>query len=335
MLIFKQLKYGSVGRAAGYDVESCDFMTICQDAVRQLMIRGNWWGTVHPIEACVRNGEVVWPRGVDTILGMNICNQPMLMANRWYKFMQPDNRFSCHARDWRRNRWFGNSTIISKNTSPVFNPIKSEGFVIRTFITQTSDAGKFITYYGVDVNGNNIITERPDGTIQDGVQVELKSPFADTPMAIRHVTRVTKDDTDGDVIAYQYNVATGMMLDLARYQPSETNPEYIVTGVSGCGHDSGACNKQVSSLVSLSYYPFKFNDDVVQIDCEDAIRDMVMSIRKKDSGDISGALAFETSAIRELNYQMKHRYPDEQFIVNFRPFGNDNLNNPNINIGMI
>jgi len=316
-------------------VESCDFNRYCNDAVRQLLLRGNWWSTVQPVTGCVRDRVVTWPRGVSTILAMDVCDRSTVMVNRWYQFMQPDAWHRKAASEYARNGWYGRMHTESRNTACVFNPIKSEGFVIRTFITQPTDAGKTITYFGIDVNGQPIITARADGTIQEGVEVTLTKPYVDTPMAIRHVTRVKKQETDGDVIAYQYSVAGNFMLDLGRYQATELNPEYITTVVSGGSHQNAGCLANVNALVSMAFVPFKFDDDLVQIDSEDAIRDMFLAVRKKEQGDISASLAYETSALRELNYQMRHRFPDEQFVVNFRPFGNQSLENPNIRIGMI
>lgn len=343
MLTFKQLKLGPVGRASGYDVEGCDFLRICRDSVRQLMNRGNWFSTVLPISACVRDGAVTWPRGVRTILGINYNGQPIPISNQWYQFMQPDSYYSGWARDYRRNNWFGNTSVETRNLNCCFNPIRAEGFSLRVFITQPTDAGKTITFYGTDVNGQPIFSQRSDGTIQPGVQVTMASPTVDTPVVIRHVDRVVKDETDGDVLVYQYNVAGGFMLDFARYQATECSPTYITTVLRGACNNfrqqpNGAndgCVRCVESLVAMEFVPFKFDDDLVQIDTEDAIRDMVLSIRKKDQGDLPGAQGYEMSALRELNFQMKQRYPDEQFIVNFRPFGRDDLNNNNIRIGQL
>ena len=226
--------------------------------------------------------------------------------------------------------------VSTENTSPVFNTIKTEGFVIRTFITQPTDVGKTITYYGTDVNGQPIRTTRSDGTVQDGIQVTLAAPSADTSVAIRHVSRIVKDTTDGDVIAYQYNLATGLMLDLGRYQPMETNPNYLVTQMYGQIQNRGCgCQEQVDALVKMEFVPFRYEGDLVQIDNQDSIRDMLLALRKKEQGDIAASLAYETSAIRELNFEMRNRYPDEQFIVNFRPFGRDDLNDYNTRVGMI
>lgn len=334
MITFGDLQNGAVGRSSGMDVSGYDFLKYSNDAVRQLINRGNWWSSVMPMVGCVRSGVITWPRGVATILGLNFCDRQAVLSNRWYQFMQPDSRHRQWAHDFNRAGWHGQLRVESASTSPVFNPIAAEGFNIRTYVTDKADAGKTITYYGTDVNGQPVFSTRADNTIQEGEQVTLAVPFADTVNNFRHISRVVKDVTNRDVVAYQNSVAQGMMLDLARYQPTETSPQYVTTQVRGHGCNEG-CNRQVEALVKVNFIPFQFPDDLVQIDNEDAIRDMLLAIRKKEQGDIAGSVAYETSAIRELNFQMKNRFPDEQFIVNFRPFGRDDLNNCNVRIGQI
>jgi hypothetical protein len=316
------------------DITSDDFLNYCRDSVRQLMRRGSWWASVQPVTACARSGTITWPRGAATVLAMNECGHPLVLENRWFQFMQPDSRHRTWATEYSRQGWGGQIRAESWGQSPVFNPITANGFTIRTFITQQADVGKTITFYGIDNNGQIIQSYRPDGTFQDGIQVVMASPYADTPITIRHVSRIVKQVTSGTVNCFQYNVAQGFMLDLGRYQATETNPDYICTTVLSRfpGED---CQRNIEALVKFNFVPFKFQDDLVQIDCEDAIRDMLISLRKKESGDIAAAQAYEISAIRELNYQMKSRFPDEQFVVNFRPFGRDDLNNCNTRVGMI
>jgi len=337
VITFRQLKYGAVGRASGLNVEGCDFLKYCNDAVRQLMSRGNWWATVQIMTGCVRDNCIVWPRGVAAILALNTCRDHTIVQNKWFSFRPLDSSWRGEMRNFNQNGWAGELITETLNTAPVFNPIKAQGFTIRFFISQPSDAGKFISVYGIDVNGQEIRTQRPDGTIQDGAQVTLTNPSVDTPMAVRHVSRIVKGETDGEVRAYQFNVAQGFMLDLGLFQPSEVNPEYVVSRIMGCRRGAfHGCTEQVSAMVKLKFVPFKYDDDLVQVDNEDAIRDMFLSIRKKEQGEISAAAAYEVSAFREMNYQMKNLFPDEQFVVNFLPFGRHQaLDNYQTRIGMI
>lgn len=322
MITYRQLKSGPVGRISGLDVTSQEFLNYCRSAVRQLMKRGDFWSNVAPVDCCVNSRTLVWPRGVGTVLAVNVCGHSTEMQNRWYRFRQMDEEHYRWGLDYQHRGWRGNLVTETEGTSPVFNQILSPGFVIRTFISNPNDVGKTITFYGIDGNGQIITTQRSDGTFQDGVQVVLQNPYVDTPMQIQRVTRVVKQETNGYLNCYQYNVDQGFLLDLAQYQPSEINPEYIVTRLVGGRHGQN-CNNltRVTALVALNFVPFKYDDDLVQIDDEDAIRDMVMSIRKKENGDLTGAAGFESSAVHELNLESAKKMPDDQMVVQNLTFG--------------
>jgi hypothetical protein len=229
--------------------------------------------------------------------------------------------------DYQQRGYRGDLVTETNGTSPVFNQILTTGFTIRTFISQPSDVGKTITFYGIDGNGQIVRTLRSDGTWQDGVQVTLANPSVDTPMQFQRVTRVVKDPTDGYINCYQFNVAQGFLLDLAQYQPSETNPEYIVTKLVGHRRGSignwgnGSGKRAVSALVKLNFIPFFFDNDPVQIDNEDAIRDMMISIDRKEQGNIVDCQAMELSAVRELNRQSETKMPESQVVAQNKTFG--------------
>jgi hypothetical protein len=331
MLTFGDLRdpTGDVARAAGLDPCSEDFRAYCLSAVRQLIRRGNWFSTVYPMRGCIRDRTVTWPRGVGTILALNVCERPSQLANRWYQFMPLD---SSHVRDglhYNRHGWAGNLITEETSTSPVFNPIKSAGMLLQFNISQAIDAGKTITIYGIDQNGQTIRTKWPDGVFRDGVQIVLAAPFVQSPFSIRHVTRVVKQVTAGFVNVYQFNPIGSFLLDLAQYEATETNPDYIVSRIIGArDRNWEQCSnhvEQVSALVKMNFVPFHDDGDLVQIDCEDAIANMVLSIRCKEEKDLSNAATYEAAALRELNKQIQDRFPIEQFQVSYRPYGSARL----------
>lgn len=331
MITFRDLKDGIAGRESGLNVEGSDFALYANSAVRQLMNRGDFWSNVAVVDACVMiNGALVWPRGVAALLAVNVNGHPTDMANRWYRFRPMEEEHYRWGLNWQhRGRGYkGNLVTETQGVSPVFNQILQPGFTIRTFISDVSDVGKFITYYGIDSNGQVAREQKSDGTWQDGFTRALAKPFVEHPQ-MQRVTRVRKDATNNYLNAYQYNVAQGFMLDLAQFQPSEKNPEYIVSRITGwnshastvAGFSNGCCPKQVTALVKLKFIEFVYDNDLVQIDNQDALRDMIKSCRKKGAGDIQGAAEYESSAIHELNRENETKMPDEQFIAMNRTFG--------------
>jgi hypothetical protein len=52
---------------------------------------------------------------------------------------------------------------------------------------------------------------------------------------------------------------------------------------------------------------------------------MIQSIKAGEAGDIESKRLFEAEAFRELNYELRDKYPLEQFTVSFRPFGTARL----------
>lgn len=328
-LTFKNLKEGEVARAGGIDPCGQEFLRYANGAVRQLMTRGDWFSTVVPMSGCVRDNIITWPRGVGTILALNVRGRPTTIQNKWYQFTpmeQHHYREGLECQQGIRDGVFrcrGNVVTETSGTSCVFNPIVADGMNLRFYISQPTDAGKKITVYGIDGNGQDIRSQRTDGTFQDGIEMIFKNPFVQSPFPIRHVTRIVKDETDGVINGYQYNAAGDFLVDLAQYQPNETNPEYITTRITGVrgGRNDGGCVEQIEALVKLEFVPFKFDNDIVQVGNESAIRDFFLSIRYKEQGEIQQSAAYEMSAIRELNSDLRNKMPDVSTPIAIRAMG--------------
>jgi hypothetical protein len=323
----------------GASTSSPDFVSRVNGAVRQLMRRGSWWGTVQPIAGCIYDGCLVWPRAVSAVLAMNVNHRPLTLANRWFQFMPWDGMAQNLYRNFKHklHPWVSDAD----GSLPVYRQIPGGmALWIRFYVDNLADIGKTITVYGLDENNQNVRTRWPDGTTRDGVVISIGSniqgtltPYSQTPFAFQKVTRILKDVTLGNVRMYMLD-SNGIQSDMAVYQPQETSPDYPRSRIRG--FRQGACGlQQVEALVKLSFIPVVNDSDVVLIENIDALADMIQSKIYAEAGNTAQAMAFEQMAFRELNYQMRERFPDEQFIVNFRPFGNDALSGGRVNIGMI
>lgn len=329
LLSFGDIKGSRALQIASAPPDSPEFASLVNASVRQLMTRGNWLGTVQPMEGCVTDGCITWPRYVATPLAVNVGGRPAEMQNRWYRFLPwtPDH-IAAACNHYLKGSG-GNLIAEMDGSTPVFNPIAcNTGMYLQFFIDNITDAGKLITIFGIDSNGQVIRTQFNDGTWQEGVQLTLAVPYVQTPVKVRKVLRVKKDITNGMVRGYQWdgtslNGANPLLLDLCVYSPSETSPDYMHSRLHGFRPNSTCCAfTRITALVKLGFVPVVNDDDLVLIENEDAIRDMVMSIKQKEAGDIATSKASEANAFRELNYQMRDRFPIEQFTSDFRPFGN-------------
>jgi hypothetical protein len=313
----------SIRTVAGVAASSTEFPMRINGAVRQLMRRGNWWGTVQSLRACVYDGCVVWPRQVATVLAVRSCGQAVNLFNHWYEFIAWDEShrhlYQCHKR--------GDSIGINDGTVPVYRNIPTDGgtYLVAAYLDNMADVGKKITVYGLDGNVQVIRTTWPDQTVREGVVLSLGSiggiysPVVTTPTPVMRVARVMKDVTAGNVRLYAQDTS-GNLTDLALYTPTETNPVYVRTRLPNpiaCTCATG----QIEALVKMAFIPVVNDSDLILIDNLDALRDMLQSITYKESGDIKSATAYEMSAIHELNSQMRDRFPDEQVSFNIRAFG--------------
>jgi hypothetical protein len=108
MLSFGELKYGPVSEISGLDVSSPKFLHYCRNAVRQLMNRGGFWSNIAPVDCAVINGNtLVWPRGVATVLGVNVNGQSTQMQNHWYRFRQMEREHYGWGIGYQHGRWRG------------------------------------------------------------------------------------------------------------------------------------------------------------------------------------------------------------------------------------
>lgn len=330
MITLLDIKNSSrVQRISGLSSSSQDFLGYVNDAVRMLVNRGDFYGTVKNIRACVYSGCIVWPRQVATVLAINRCNNSVSLHNHWAEF----DRLTRHdlLSYWGAN-CCGQVQGLQGDRTCVFNPIScadgKNGVYIRFYPTQPTDVGKIVTVFGIDSNGEELRSLHLDGTTQDGIETTLLLPFATMPASdrnvntMRHITRIIKPVTDGPLYCYQFRAIDNVMLNLARYESSETNPDYETTRLGGDYMTAcGALPRQITALVKLRHINLVNDDDMVIIDNLDAIAMMLQTLKLGDSYDVNQKKAMEAEAVREMNLELRRQLPLDEIPVTISPFG--------------
>lgn len=120
-------------------------------------------------------------------------------------------------------------------------------------------------------------------------------------------------------VIYPTSVDSGQMIDLAVYEPSETNPRYrqsfIQSFATKCRNADGQCSGCVVALVKLAFIPLVGEQDFILIDNFDALAYMIQAIRYGEAGDVQRKQEYEVLAINELNAELRTQFPNNETVV--------------------
>ena len=329
MLTFKQAKDSiELANVSGVCGSSDAFRSYLNKAVRMLMTRGNFWGTVQLMRFCVYNQCLVWPRQVGTVLAVNSCGRQVNVWNNWFQFAHIGGRndwmgagFSIDGFNCR-----GDLNLMNQGTTPVYFQIPcNQSLYIRWYPAVRADIGKTMTIFGVDSNGQVVRSKSASGVWQEGVTIVGALPFVSTPMQFREVTRVVRDKTSGPGRLFYYDSINNVLTDCAVYDPTDTAPDFRFTKIEGMAFNRTCCgingSKQVSALVKLQFIPVENDNDLVLIENLDAIGNMIQAIRKSDGGDSGGGETDTARAVHEMNLELRDKFPQEQTPISIRPAG--------------
>lgn len=326
MLTVGEAKDSRLRRISGLCVDSPDFLELLNDAVRELMERGSWWGTLQRLKGCIYNNCIAWPQPVGTVLAFDRCGS-VPPKNLWYEFnpVLPEQ-----VQFWRTNGMFlcaRDLALVDTGTTPVFNQIPcAHNHYVRVYVQDANDVGKTVTLFGIDNNGQEIITTRSDGSTQPGIVLTLAIPFVQTPFPLRRVDRVLKDITLRPLTATQFDGVNEFAL--ATWRAGETNPSYRSSRLLRSNCTTVNCQQfpsMIEALVKLEYVPAVFDDDLVLIDNLDALAMAIQGIKLGDAYDFDGKERGLMAAVKQLNLQLRNKFPIDQTPARVKVFGTADL----------
>lgn len=316
----------SIINIAGVCPTGSPFAAQLNEATSRLMDYGDWWATVVKARVCVQRNCITWPRWVGTVLAVNLCNHTRPIQNGWFEFM-PVSRADCLC----GGRYQSNVTLVDDGLTPVFANVPcGSANKVKAYPRYQADVGKTITLYGIDENGQEVMTQDlVTGVWAPGEILTLAAGGTLSTKSYREVTRVTKEVTSGPVDVYQYDVSLVVpgdpthqgLLDMAHYDPGETNPMYRHSTFrgglcrTGCCSSNGTTQRKVELLAKLQFIPVVADSDVVQIDNIPALKLMIQAIRLEEAGNDDEAGKKQLLAIKELNRQLRNKLPLDQIPI--------------------
>jgi hypothetical protein len=318
---FAEIKASRIIQVANSCADSGEFASLVNEATDILMQRGDWPGTVVPIRVQVNNGCVVWPRCVGRVRKINRCNVPLKVGNLWWDFVDHENYLGWQGAPfaWGNGGNFGSGhrhgahhgSLSSQGRVPTYNDVPGGNPVyIRAYALGQADVGKTVTIFGLDGNGQPLRHQDPaSGLWMDGVIVTLSVPFGSTSIYVQRIDAVIKDQTQFRVPLYSYDPITNTLLDLAVYDPSETDPSYAKDRLIAHGHANCQCPFTVIALVKLAFIPVVDDTDYVLIPSTNALKKAIQSIKYGEAGDIANQESFMQAAVNELNHVLDNEEP--------------------------
>ena len=313
---------------------SAEFAKKLNSVTRMLMKRGNWWETEVLVRLCVTGCKIVWPRYVGTVTGIRFCCfGQMEIRNNWYGILGPMGSPGAYAAGYGAYSGIGFGgwiapTMFDRDTSPVHTQITGNtGKYLRYTCVKQQDIGKTIRIYGTQYGGQPLQELDANNNWVNGITLTLAAPYAQSTALVTRIDAVTRERTQGMTYLYQYDPVALNQLQLAVYEPNETNPQYRVSQVTGFnqirnGEDAnGQRIWTCDAMVKIAYHPIINDRDFLFISDWDALAYGLQALNFDNQNDATNAEAFYAKAIRELNMESRDRNPGQTFVVKSKMMG--------------
>lgn len=191
------------------------------DAVRLLNNSGCADVNLGEMQICSCNGCLTLPRDVGTVLGVDVCGNPTLLQDQWFKY---------HI-NGPGTRAPGACGVITEMGQVCTFRDPSEPAYVVAEVTSAADNNKKLRVFATRAdNGQKIFTPGPDGKMNEGFLVPMIFGYPQrnpNVPALGAIYRVLKDATKDFVKLYAVNAADGVSQTLVGwYEPEETVPQY-------------------------------------------------------------------------------------------------------------
>lgn len=269
----------------------------CERLLYEMKSTGTWI----KYRVCLNNGCIVWPRQIETIEAVAVCDNPIPIRNQFFEFLETGfgiiKSTDCGGK------------LVDQGEVCSFDNIAGTGKKLAIYSDQTeSTTEKMILQY-YDKDGQWVRTEEPaaSGTWIDGEAFTLPVAgnyvYSSNEVLPNGLVRVIKPKTKGVIRLYEYDVATTDLKPLAYYEPSETVPVYrssLIPSLSlagCCGVQDGCDKRSVTVIGKLRFIPAEVDNDFLPIGHKEAIRLGCQGVAKERKDLFAEAMNYWYGAI--------------------------------------
>lgn len=264
------------------------------DAVRLIQNKGINDPLLGEIELCVCDGCVTLPRDVGTVLGVDVCGQPTLLNDQFFRYHinGPGARGSCGV--------ITEMGQVCTFRDPAYPAYLTAG------VTSASDNNKKLRVFATRAdNGQKIFTPGPDGKLYEGFLVPLIFGYPQrnpNVPALGRIYRVSKEVTKDFVKLYAVKESDGTSQTLVGwYEPAETIPQYRRIKVP---HKSNVLVKYKKASLEITSM-----SDWISVDNYEALRLACRAVKFRLEDKLDEARKFEEESSRILSEETEAKRP--------------------------
>lgn len=242
------------------------------------MAAGDFVGTWQVYRFCTSNSCLTWPRRIERITLMDICESPVQVRSPWYEFLENGYGFikstDCYT-----------DQLLPRDNSCLFQDITSSAKKVKVYADIVESPGARILLRGYDENLNWIQTYDGGQWIEgEWVNISSVSPAISGKLYYPPgPIEVVKLVTNGPIRLYSWE-NSGAQVALATYEPGETRPTYRRSLIAGLSENGEGCSqKTVTALVKLRHIDAISDNDYMVLQSREAFRLACQALRKEEN----------------------------------------------------
>lgn len=313
--------WGGIKNQVGIPIGMCgtdaDLRPRVNEASELLWAEGEWAGHFvrykFRVTCCSRGNRIItWPKEIETIEALEACGTPIGVRNVYFEFIEnavgnldrSSGNYGLGYGPWGRGSRAG--TLLGDRqevcTMEEVNPYAKR---IKAYSSLPADDGTQIILMGYDDSANWIRTQQ-NGVYVDGEYLTLNS--YNPPQTVNFFSSITgvqfsTTPRNGDITITEVDTLnSNSERFLSTFSYSEAIPIYRRSVLTGFGNESCAT---VTALCRLRFMPIVADTDYLQIGNLSALKDMLISLQKRDNGKVQEAEEFRMRAIRSLNNELR------------------------------
>lgn len=283
------------------------FNTYLNLAQERLINSGKWNGTILPVRFYSPTGMITLPRRFVSALAAkwvkesgsgNYATGPIKIRNGWFSYLNPISDL------WTASYWprYGyNETFFDDlgDGFVTFSNTTFENYTLKLKIDNAEDAGESVIIKGKDENKEDV-----------SIEVALANPTVTTSQLFSgQISFFTKPMTKGSVELYAVNGAEEEKI--GSYEPTETTVSY---------HRYAVPNEPsvdyLDVLCKIRFVPCVYDSDEVIVSNLGALKNMLMSLKWEDEGDMERSEMFFMKALQLLNGENREVRGGSQWKLN-------------------